>query len=222
MTTVLVVCDVRIYREGLAEALGRAGRFEVVGASRDVVEATTLIRESAPEVVLLDMAMPDSLDAVGAITEAAPDSGLVALAVPETERGIIACAEAGVVGYVSRDASIGDLCEAVASAARGEVMCPPRFAASLVHELARRAMGQPHWGIGPRLTARESEVVDLIDQGLSNKEIARALHISLSTVKNHVHNVLEKCHVHRRLDAVGTVRPGRRTPAAETPVDLGI
>ncbi len=219
MTTVLVVCDVRIYREGLADAL--TDRFEVVGMSRDVAEAARSIQQASPEVILLDMAMPDSLEAVAVIATAAPESSVVALSVPETERGVIACAEAGVAGYVSRDASIQDLCAAVAGAARGEVMCPPRIAASLVRELARRAAGRPHHGAGPRLTPRERQVVDLIDRGLSNKEIARTLHISLSTVKNHVHNILEKCEVHRRLDAVSTVGRGHTTRVA-TPMDLRI
>jgi two-component system nitrate/nitrite response regulator NarL len=205
MTTVLVVCDVRIYREGLADSLSRVDQVDVVGAAGDVEEATRWTEQTAPEVILLDMAMPDSINAIGEIVEAAPGCHIVALSVPETERAVIACAEAGVAGYVTRDASIQDLCAAVASAARGEVMCSPRIAASLVREFARRAAGRPPTGAGPRLTPREGQVIDLIDRGLSNKEIARALHIAPSTVKNHVHNILEKCQVHRRLDAVSTL-----------------
>ncbi len=221
MTTVLVVCDVRIYREGLADALAASDHIEVVGASRDIGEATRWIDRAAPEVILLDMAMTGSLDAVGALAEAAPGSRVVALSVPETARAVIACAEAGVAGYVSRDASLQDLCTAVEGAVRGEVMCSPRVAASLVREFARRAAGRPSLGTGPRLTPRERQVIDLIDRGLTNKEIARTLHIALSTVKNHVHNILEKCQVHRRLDAVSTVDPGHAGWRGLASVDPG-
>jgi two-component system, NarL family, nitrate/nitrite response regulator NarL len=222
MTTVLIVCDVRIYREGLADVLRRADQVYVVGAARDAPEAVGWAERASPEVVLIDMAMPRSLEVVGAITVTAHDTRIVALSVPETEREVIACAEAGVTGYVSREASIEDLLDAVTAAARGEVVCSPRVAASLVREVARRAAGRPTMGTGPRLTPRERQVVDLIDRGLSNKEIARTLHIALSTVKNHVHNILEKCDVHRRLDAVSTVGArgiGRRGLAF---LDLGI
>jgi two-component system, NarL family, nitrate/nitrite response regulator NarL len=227
MTTVLVVCDVRIYLEGLADVLGRSDQVEVVGATRDAAGAIRWAEQARPDVILLDMAMPGSLGAVGAIARAAPDSHVVALSVPETEREVIVCAEAGVAGYVSRDASIQELLSTVAGAARGEVMCSPRIAASLVREFARRAAGRPVRGTGPRLTPRERQVIDLIDHGLSNKEIARTLHIALSTVKNHVHNILEKCQVHRRLDAVSTVgtgglgRPGIGRPGLAS-LDLGI
>jgi DNA-binding NarL/FixJ family response regulator len=132
---------------------------------------------------------------------------VVALSAPESEREGVACAEAGVAGYVARDASIQDLVAAVTSAARGEVVCPPSIAASLMRELARRAAGLPAMGTGARLTPRERQVIELIDRGLSNKEIARTLHIALSTVKNHVHNILEKCQVGRRMEAVSTVGP---------------
>jgi two-component system, NarL family, nitrate/nitrite response regulator NarL len=205
MTTVLVVCDVRIFREGLAEVLSEADQIQVIGAVGDAMEAARRVSTDQPDVVLFDMAVPWSLEAVFSAASATPNSRLVALCVPETEREVIACAEAGVVGFVSREASVKDLIAAVAGAALGEVVCPPRIAASLVREMARRAAGHPALGFGPRLTPRERQVIDLIDRGLSNKEIARTLHIALPTVKNHVHNILEKCQVHRRLDAVTTM-----------------
>jgi two-component system, NarL family, nitrate/nitrite response regulator NarL len=138
MTTVLIVCDVRIYREGLADVLGRADQVYVVGAARDAPEAVGWAERASPEVVLIDMAMPRSLEVVGAITVTAHDTRIVALSMPETEREVIACAEAGITGYVSREASIEDLLDAVTAAARGEVVCSPRVAASLVREVARR------------------------------------------------------------------------------------
>ena len=210
MIRVLIVAHIRLYREGLAQMLQAERRIAVVGTAVGADEAVVALREHQPDVVLLDMAIPDNVWLVRALVAAVPGTKVVALAVPEIEREVIACAEAGVAGYVTREGSVEDVVEAVESVARGEMLCSPRMAATLLQRVATLALERSPDSIEARLTRRELEILDLIDQGLSNKEIARRLTIELSTVKNHVHNVLEKLNVSRRGEAAARARAGRR------------
>jgi two-component system, NarL family, nitrate/nitrite response regulator NarL len=209
MIRVLMVAHIRLYREGLADMLREEPRIDVVGTASGADEAVAALREQEPDVVLLDMAIPDNVWLVRALVAAVPGTKVVALAVPEVEREVLACAEAGVAGYVTREGSIEDVVAAVESVARGEMLCSPRMAATLLQRVATLALERSPQSIESRLTRREIEILDLIDQGLSNKEIARRLTIELSTVKNHVHNVLEKLHVSRRSEAAARVRAER-------------
>jgi DNA-binding NarL/FixJ family response regulator len=206
MTRVLIVAHIRLYREGLAAMLRGERRIEVVGAATGADEAVAAVRAHRPDVVLLDTAIPDNVWIVRALVAAEPGTKVVALAVPDVERELLACAEAGVAGYVTREGSVEDLVEAVESVARGEMLCSPRMAATLLQRVATLALEQSPEAIEARLTARELEILDLIDQGLSNKEISRRLTIELSTVKNHVHNILEKLNVSRRGEAAARAR----------------
>jgi two-component system nitrate/nitrite response regulator NarL len=119
---------------------------------------------------------------------------------------IMTCAEAGIGGYLLREDPYAQLVTAVLTAARGDVWCPPPVAAVLMRRVGPRGTG-PEVSAGPgRLTARERQILGLIDDGLSNKEIARRLSIEVRTVKNHVHNLLEKLRVHRRGEAAALLR----------------
>jgi DNA-binding NarL/FixJ family response regulator len=130
---------------------------------------------------------------------------IVALGVPDGEDAILSFGEAGIAGCVPPDASIQDLVQAVERAVRGELQITPRIAGAMIRRLALRAAAGDD-SSGNTLTARESEIVRLIDQGLSNKEIAVRLGIEVATVKNHVHNLLEKLRVHRRAEAAARLR----------------
>jgi two-component system nitrate/nitrite response regulator NarL len=209
MIRVLIVAHIRLYREGLRDMLSTEPRITVVGTAAGADEAVVALREHAPDVVLLDMAIPDNVWLVRALCAAVTGTKVVALAVPDVEREVLACAEAGVAGYVTREGSVEDVVAAVESVARGEMLCSPRMAATLLQRVATLALERSPGSIEARLTRRELEILDLIDQGLSNKEIARRLTIELSTVKNHVHNVLEKLNVSRRADAVARMRTQR-------------
>jgi two-component system, NarL family, nitrate/nitrite response regulator NarL len=204
MIRVLIGCDVRIYREGLVDALGRVEGLHIQDAVDRVDDLVTRADEVQPNVVLLDVSMPGSLSAIRSIREAAPGVWVVAVGVAETEPNLLSWFETGTDGYVSKDASLHDLLRTIETVARGEVVCSPRIAASLFRELAGRHLVMNGDAV-IRLTSRERQILELIDQRLSNKEIARALQISLSTVKNHVHNILAKRQVHRRADAAATV-----------------
>ena len=145
--------------------------------------------------------MDEGFDTVRVIGEATPEAKVVALAVSDTEEDVIACAEAGACGYVLRDETLDDLETVVEGVARGEIQCSPRITASLLRRVGTLAAELRGPSPNASLTAREAEVAELLDQGLSNKEIGQRLGIALPTVKNHVHRILDKLHVHRRAEA---------------------
>jgi two-component system, NarL family, nitrate/nitrite response regulator NarL len=206
---VLIVADIRLYREGLASMLDRQPGLAVVATATDGQGALRAAREASADVVLVDLGMADSTAVVRRLSDGVPRTAVVVLTVPETERAVIDCAEAGVAGYVTRSGSLTDVVAAVRSAARGEAVCSPRMARMLLRRL--RTLDREPNGDGSEafLTARELEIVDLIDEGLSNKEIAQRLVIEVPTVKNHVHHILEKLQVHRRSQAAAQVRAQR-------------
>ena len=208
MTRILIVGDIRLYRDGLAEILGR--RFDVVGTAAGADETLARADALAPDVVLLDLAMASALDTIRALVAAGSPPRVVALAVPDAEREVIDCAEAGVAGFVTREGSIADVTATIESVARGEAIFSPKAAATLLRRVATLAAERAPGPDAGHLTSRELEIVSLIDEGLSNKEIATRLHIELPTVKNHVHNILEKLNVSRRAEAAAIVRPRLR------------
>jgi DNA-binding NarL/FixJ family response regulator len=157
-------------------------------------------------VVLLDQTMSDGLDQVRRLQRVSSRPKVIALGMPDQEEMLLEWAEAGVSGFVPRDASVEDLVSTVESAVRGEFHCTAKLAGTLLRRLACRPSAASIWGASERLTPRESEIVGLIDGGLSNKEIAVRLGIEVATVKNHVHNLLEKLRVRRRGEAAARLR----------------
>jgi len=212
---ILIASDIRLYSEGIRQFLAGRPQFEVVGIATRPGDVLTAVQQHWPRIVLLDQALPASLEVLRGLRRSHPRGRVVALGVPDQEEALLAWAEAGVSGFVPREASVEDLLSTMESALRGELHCTPLLAGTLLRRLADRA-GSPRV-TPPRspLTAREAEIIRLIDEGLANKEIAVRLGIELATVKNHVHNLLEKLRVHRRADAVARLRgrdPMRPTP----------
>jgi DNA-binding NarL/FixJ family response regulator len=208
---VVVISGICLYREGLAEMLDRTGAISVVGSASDVPEGLTLWKglDEPADVILLDTVSADADVSIRALLAALPDVRVLALAVPNRETEILAVAEAGIAGFVTSDASVAELVEAIESVARGEALCTPSVAAALMRRLASLARSWAETDpIGP-LTTREREILELIDEGLSNKQIAQQLRIQLPTVKNHVHHILGKLGVHRRAEAAALARAGR-------------
>jgi len=203
---IIIVSDARLYREGLALSLARVDRVVVVGVADTVASALTCIEDKNPDVVLLDFAMPEALALPDTIAAARLAVKVVAFSVAETDDEICECAEAGIAGYVARNGSKEDLIAAIENAVRGEVVCSPRAAASLFRRLAAHVRTKRQRPPEAALTSREQDIIALIDRGLSNKEIARQLQIRLPTVKNHVHNILEKLQVRRRGAAAALLR----------------
>jgi two-component system, NarL family, nitrate/nitrite response regulator NarL len=209
-TTVLIVADVRLYRDGLAESLSACPRVLVVGTCANRGDACVLVPRMRPEVVLVDVATRESLELIRDLRTESLRSKVLAFAVDELASDIIDCAEAGAAGYVTAEASIEDLVLAIEGIAREELKCSPRVAAQLFGRISER---RQQWSLETRtLTNRERQVLDCLRQGSSNKEIAQALNIAEPTVKNHVHHLLEKLAVTTRAQAaaLATQSPNRR------------
>ena len=215
MISILIVSDVRLYREALVERLAQRDGLTVVGTAVRPQDARAQAAELTPNVVVVDHALPESLGTARLIAALGPQIRVVVLGVSDSEDDVLAYAEAGVAGYVPRDASLDDLVAAIESAARGELLCSPRVAGVLLRWVARWSRTGVEPPARSALTSREAEIVRLIEQGLSNKEIATRLGIEVATVKNHVHNLLEKLRVHHRMEAAARLRG--RDPRHPTP-----
>ncbi len=209
---VLIAARVRLYRDGLGEILGQEEDVKVIGGASDRRDTLVGVQRLRPDVVLLDPTITGYIDVIRELREATRVK-VVALASTQTESEVIACAEAGVSGYVTNEDSLSDLLAVIRSVATGELVCSPRTAGTLLRRVAVLASEvdtlsteQSDRPPESRLTRREFEVARLIDEGLSNKQIGRRLCIELPTVKHHVHHILEKLQVARRGEAVARLR----------------
>ena len=206
---VVIVSELRLLRDGLADALTRSTGIYVAATEPDTERARAAIAEHKPTLVLIDIELRDSLSLVRAIHASPNPPGIVVFAVSDSQDALLPYIEAGIHGYVARDGSLADVVATVDSVGRGETIVSPKLAASLFQRLAderrRREFGIPN-ATGPDLTMRERQILSLLEKGLTNKEIASTLGIELATVKNHVHNVLEKMKVSRRGQAAARAR----------------
>ena len=201
-TRVVVASEIRLYRDALERSFREARGIHLVGTASGAADTLRKAEALAPDVLLLDMAMEDAFAVARQVPRVSGATRIVALGMPEIEAEIIACAQMGIAGYVPRGASLSDAFEAVHAAARGELRCSPRIAGVLFRHIASISHGR---GTAPprmALTAREAQILRLLQEGLSNKMISRNLGIELPTVKNHVHSLLAKLGVHRRAEAV--------------------
>jgi DNA-binding NarL/FixJ family response regulator len=203
---VLVFSSIRLFGDGLAACLQSD---EGIEAASVCCRSDAMIDEVigfAADIVLVDVAGEDGIQHGRLLAAALPEIPIVALALAEDSAGVIACADAGFVSYVPRDAPISELRGIIEMASRGEVACNPKVSGSLLRELWLRRLRASRESDQEPLTRRESEVLRLVLRGLSNKQIARTLTIADATIKNHVHNILAKLHVRRRAEAVERVR----------------
>jgi DNA-binding NarL/FixJ family response regulator len=194
---VLLADDHSVVRQGLRMFLGLDPELEVVGEARNGAEAVRLAQELAPDVVLMDILMPemDGLEATRRIRAALPDTEVIALtSVLENEK-IFDAIRSGAIGYLLKDTESEELRRAIKAAAAGQVQLSPQAAARLLRD---DRPGEPQ---AEPLTPRETEVLQLLARGLANKEIARDLGIGEKTVKTHVSNILSKFGVLSRTQA---------------------
>jgi two-component system, NarL family, nitrate/nitrite response regulator NarL len=197
MIRILLVTGVRLYREGLTEALGRHTKLEVAGATASGTDTVRLLDEVNPHLVLIDVGTEESIQTISAVAAHSPGVKVVALGVSEEPAAVLRCVEAGAAAYVPREATLLELTSTLEAAARGEVVCSPQVAATLFRRVAALAASTAPAPVSG-LTQREREILALIEHGYSNKEIARQLRVKVTTVKNHVHHILEKLGVSRR------------------------
>jgi two-component system, NarL family, nitrate/nitrite response regulator NarL len=205
-TSVLVLDHVRLHRENLVARLAREPSISRAAGVADGIDSLPRLGRHEFTVVLVNMTGRQTTACCCTFVQAVAPTPLIAYALPCSYTEVVSCAEAGVAGYLLDDEPHSELIKAVTAVSRGDICCPPRVAAMLMHRMGPRgARADVPDGL-MRLTPREREILELIDRSMSNKEIARALCIEVRTVKNHVHNLLEKLEVHRRVDAAALVR----------------
>lgn len=194
---VLIADDHGVVREGLRMFLGRDPELIVVGEASNGAEAIELARQLRPDVVLMDLLMPvmDGIAATAAIRTELPETEVIALTSVLESTAVVGAMKAGAIGYLLKDTQAPELRRAIKAAAAGQVQLSPQASAYLMRELRTPETIEA-------LTEREMEVLRLLVQGHSNKEIARALQIAEDTVKVHVKHILAKLGVQSRTQAV--------------------
>ncbi|HET6229845.1 MAG TPA: response regulator transcription factor [Longimicrobiaceae bacterium] len=201
MISVALIEDNRLVREGLAAMLERTEDFSVVAVASGAEPAR--LKEANPEVILLDVGLwdDDSLRLAQTLKEEYPQSRVIIMDLLPVHEDIIEFVNAGVSGFILKDATFDDLVSTIRSVVDGAHVLPPEMTSSLFSQIAREAVGRTGARAleAVRLTPREREVIDLISEGLSNKEIAARLGVASHTVKSHVRNVMEKLALHTRL-----------------------
>lgn len=199
--SVALIEDNRLVREGITALLNQLPDLKVVaGASSG---DTVLLRNVNPQVVLLDLGLRngDSLRIAEKVKTEFPESKVIVMDLLPVHEDIMEFVHAGVSGFIMKDATVEDLVHTIRSVAQGAHVLPPQMTGTLFSQIARDAIarGRPEALDSVRMTAREREVINLIAEGLGNKEIAARLHIATHTVKSHVRNIMEKLTLHTRL-----------------------
>ncbi|WP_328438151.1 response regulator transcription factor [Streptomyces sp. NBC_00444] len=201
---VVVADDQTVVREGIVMLLGLLPGIEVVGAAGDGDEAVKLVAELAPDVVLMDLRMPrcDGVEATRRIRSEHPGTQVVVLTTYADDESLFPALRAGARGYLTKDAGGDEIVRAVRSVLSGDAGLSPSIQRRLLERLSDpeppAARAVPPDG----LTARETEVLELIAEGLSNSEIAKKLHVSTATIKTHVNNIFTKARIKDRAQAV--------------------
>lgn len=206
---VVIVSSVRLFREGLAELVERGGWSNSIARASTCDEAEATLEGHESIVALIDASDAQAAESARRLSQRPSVLGVIAFATADEVESRLVLAEAGVRGYISRDGSVADLLAVVDRACRGELECSPRLAGALARRLAQLSSGNEADSRADLLSYRERDIVRLVDEGMSNKEISRQLHIEVATVKNHIHNILHKLGVRRRGEAAAALRRWR-------------
>lgn len=208
--SIVLIEDNRMLREGLANLIREEPGFQVLAASANIIEALQKVRDAKPRVVLVDFGLQnhDSLRLTATLRREVPEAKVIVMGLLPLHEDIADFVSAGASGFVMKDASLDDFFGTIRKVASGIDVLPPQLTGSLFTQIAERAVkgGKSPVLEAVKLTQRERQVVELIGDGLSNKEIAARLHVAIHTVKSHVHNVLEKLALHTRLEVAAFTR----------------
>jgi two-component system NarL family response regulator len=201
---VLIADDHALFRRGLNMVLDTESGIEVVAEAEDGEEAVAKAEEYAPDVVLMDVRMPkvSGIDAARIIRDVIPSAKILMLTVSDEEGDLYEAIKAGANGYLLKEISIEEVADAIRAVVAGQSLISPAMASKLLTEFGALAKRVEERLPAPRLTSREMDVLRLVARGMSNRDIADELSLSENTVKNHVRNILEKLHLHSRMEAV--------------------
>jgi DNA-binding NarL/FixJ family response regulator len=204
--SLLIVDDCALHCQTLTKMFMSSG-LPAPSVAADLPSLIAALNESAPHVVLINFEARDSATLLRVTSQISPRTKVVVLGMSEDdEAGIVACAEAGVAGYHLRTESLDDLLALVRRVADGEALCSPRVSAILLRRLSTLAAQRQSIDQGLALTAREVQILRMVEVGLSNRDIAEQLSIAVHTVKSHVHSLLTKLGASSRADAVTRLR----------------
>ena len=203
---VLIVDDHALFRRGLVMVLEQEKDIELVGEAGDGAEAVNIAQDTMPDVVLMDVRMPrrGGIEATSQIKALAPHIKILMLTISDEEADLYDAIKAGASGYLLKEISIEEVANAIRQVYAGQSMISPSMASKLLTEFATmvKKTDEKPAAAQPRLTEREMEVLRLVAKGRNNRDIAKELFISENTVKNHIRNILEKLHLHSRMQAV--------------------
>jgi DNA-binding NarL/FixJ family response regulator len=204
--SLVLVDDNRLLREGIAALIHTQPGFKVLAAFADVDEALQKVREARPDIVLLDFGLEDhdSVSLTATVHQEVPSARVIVMGLLPLQEDVADFVRAGASGFIMKDASFEDFFATIRRVAAGEEVLPQALTNSLFSQIARNASRSSKAKLleSVRLTNRERQVIELLGEGLSNKELATRLHIAVHTVKSHVHNVLEKLALRSRLEVV--------------------
>ncbi len=201
---VVIADDHELYRRGMGVVVELDGSARIVGEASNGDEAVAVCARLRPDVVLMDVRMPGvgGIDACRRIGIECPETRILMLTMSDDESDLFEAIKAGASGYLLKDLPGEEVAEAIRKVHDGQAIIPPGMAATLLREFGRLSRDSgPSASPDTRLTEREVEVLRLVARGLANREIADSLVISENTVKNHVRNILEKLHLHSRVEA---------------------
>jgi DNA-binding NarL/FixJ family response regulator len=205
----VLIDDNRLLREGLTAMIHTQPGLKVLAASADAEEALEQVRQAKADVVLVDFGLEDhdSLSITATVRKETPKAKVIVMGLLPSQGDVADYVRAGASGFIMKDASLEVLFATIRTVAAGGQVLPTALTTSLFEQIASRAatLPEPHVVESVRLTQREQQVVALLGEGLSNKEIAARLHVAVHTVKSHVHNVLEKLALHSRLEVAAFV-----------------
>jgi two-component system nitrate/nitrite response regulator NarL len=210
--SLVLIDDNRLLREGIAALIHSQAGFRVLTASADVDEALQKAREAKPDVVLLDFGLADhdSLSLTATVHAEVPEARVIIMGLLPAQEDVANYVRAGASGFIMKEATAEDFFATIRAVAGGAEILPQALTNSLFTQIARNvAVGNKARVLeAVRLTNRERQVIELLGEGLSNKEIATRLHIAVHTVKSHVHNVLEKLALRSRLEVAAFTHGG--------------
>lgn len=213
MINLVIVSDIRLYREGLGRILSETSSINVVGVLGNHNEVLHSLENNHLDVALLDMRMMNSTKILTSITNDFSQIKIIVIAVPENDDNFLLCAESGITGYLTKESTIEELVDAVKIVAEGSLYCPHSITQYILKCVKNKHDDHKvndekssYSNLLNALTQREIQIVKLLAEGMSNKKIARKLTIELSTVKNHVHNILVKMGVESRAQVACLLR----------------